>query len=212
VSGPQFPLACCGTEWNYSAFTRAPGEPTGDKNRSSDGPENGQFCWCRKETWKCVRACWAGNQHVRKRDQVSGSNKYRVHGPVENQDLNDGGFLWYFREQKASFHDLLRQKQSSLFILLAQSQSPPRWRDPRIWVWQRRWWISWMWCPKLILRSTMTDLSVYSRWICSWCSFQIGINWTVHLPNVDLITLKGDAVSFQQVGPKTWCHAKTASC
>jgi hypothetical protein len=40
-------------------------------------------------------------------------------GPKENpnQQSCDGGFLQYLREQLRSFHDLLRQKPSSLFIL-----------------------------------------------------------------------------------------------
>jgi hypothetical protein len=42
-----------------------------------------------------------------------------LRGPAEYSDLlsRDGDFLRYFREQTRGFHDLLRQKQSSLYIL-----------------------------------------------------------------------------------------------
>jgi hypothetical protein len=45
------------------------------------------------------------------------------HGLVEDPDLPSrcGGFLRSFREQRRGFHDLLRQKPSSLFILLGWS-------------------------------------------------------------------------------------------
>jgi hypothetical protein len=49
-SGPQFPLACCGTEWNYWALTWPPSQARGDKNMSSGGPKEGRFCWSRKKT------------------------------------------------------------------------------------------------------------------------------------------------------------------
>jgi hypothetical protein len=47
-----------------------------------------------------------------------GSQNMRVGGPVENPALLpcDRGFLWSFREQTKDFHDLLRQKPSSMFI------------------------------------------------------------------------------------------------
>jgi hypothetical protein len=46
-----------------------------------------------------------------------------LRGPAENPDMLSccGGFLRYFREQRRGFHDLLRQKPSSLFILLGWS-------------------------------------------------------------------------------------------
>jgi hypothetical protein len=42
-----------------------------------------------------------------------------LHGPTENPDLLCGkGFLQSFSKLIRGFHDLLRQKPSSLFILL----------------------------------------------------------------------------------------------
>jgi hypothetical protein len=50
-------------------------------------------------------------------------DKGSVHGSAENPDQQfcDGGFLRSFREQMRGFHNLLRQKPSSLFILLGWS-------------------------------------------------------------------------------------------
>jgi hypothetical protein len=48
-----------------------------------------------------------------------------LRGPAENPDLlsYDWGFLRSFREQMRGFHDLLRQKPSSLFNLVGRSSS-----------------------------------------------------------------------------------------
>lgn len=48
-----------------------------------------------------------------------------LYGPVENPFVESygGGLLQSFREQMRSFHDLLRQKRSSLFILLGWSSN-----------------------------------------------------------------------------------------
>jgi hypothetical protein len=92
-----------------------------------------------------------------------------LHGPVENPDLLscDGGFLQHLREHMRGFHDSLRQKSSSLFILLGCSsikivslmmQSMYLGLVERMAVW-----CSWMLCPKLILCSAMADLSGCSR-------------------------------------------------
>jgi hypothetical protein len=47
-------------------------------------------------------------------------------GPAENPDLLscDWGFLWPFGEQMRDFHDLLRQKLASLFVLLGWTSIP----------------------------------------------------------------------------------------
>jgi hypothetical protein len=49
-----------------------------------------------------------------------------LRGAAENPDLMscDGGFLRAFRQQMRGFHDLFRQKPSSLFILLGWSSIP----------------------------------------------------------------------------------------
>jgi hypothetical protein len=48
-----------------------------------------------------------------------------LHGPTENPSTEscEGGFLQSFIEEMRGFHDLLRQKPSSLFILLGQSST-----------------------------------------------------------------------------------------
>lgn len=72
---------------------------------------------------------------------------------------------------------MLKQKPSSLFIVLGWSsisiaslmmQSMYLSLVERIVMWR-----SWMQCPKLILCSTMVDLSKCFRRICHWCSFNL---------------------------------------
>jgi hypothetical protein len=85
-----------------------------------------------------------------------------------------GAFL---REQMRSFHDLLRQKPSSLFILLGWSAismaSLTMWSLHRVLVASMEVWWNWMWCPESTPCSAMADLSGCSSWKCHWCSFNL---------------------------------------
>jgi hypothetical protein len=88
---------------------------------------------------------------------------------MQNADLLscDGDFIRSFREQMRSFHDLLTQKPSFLFIMLTRSSISVTSLMMRSMylglVGRMAVWCSWMRCPKFILCSATADLSRCSR-------------------------------------------------